>query len=318
MSIQKHEAISLFGAPNTKGLVVSQDLSSIGINLLRKAPCDIKMSTVPDIHQPRYAIYKSLLPYFIHSYLKDVRVSTLNPGYVTKVDDIDLLPLPFPYLAINWAFEIAQEVQDRVRTEFKGRDIAAGGRAIMLVPISSKQTLIDIRELNPNSTTPCVQDAININAYRTLFMINNLISSLLLTHTYPAFTDTDHFNKFEMVEFPKDKSKESDDDEEDMPDNVDLAGQGEVAGRKFVEVDGITTSSTTLKVGDNLVIPEYYSNNSWISGNKRSNDCWDSYHRSYENPEWGRKVLRFSPRAGIARRENSSRIYQAISSVWPR
>jgi hypothetical protein len=243
MSIQTHAAISLFGAPNTKGLVVSQDLSSRGINLLRSSPGDVKIVTIPDANQFHYGMYKSLLPYFIHSALKKTAISILNPGIVTLVEENRLLPLPLPLVAVNWSFQVASEVLDRVRSEFRGRDISSGGRPIMVVPVESRQTLVNLRELNPNSIAPCVAEAINVKSYRTLFMVNNMITALLLTHKYAAYSDREHFEKLEVA--VNEENTLLDDEDDEM--NCAYINEGQVAGRSIVKIDKRKFGITTIK-----------------------------------------------------------------------
>jgi len=245
MSIQKHEAISLFGAPNRQGLTVAKDLSDLGINMFRRAPMAVKISTVPDLQQPRYAMYKGLLPFFIHSYIYNVRVSTLQPGYETTIDLERMLPLPMPKLAISWTFNIAEEVKDRVRNEFNGRDAAAGTRPIMLVPIQNRGNLVDISELNPSEITPTVQESLNLQSYRQLFYINNLITSLLLTHVYPAFNDPEHYN---AVRIEMDGDEEQEEGEEVMEDNISYTAAVRVGNRDPTYVPDKVERSHTLKV----------------------------------------------------------------------
>jgi len=245
MSIQKHEAISLFGAPNRQGLTVSRDLSDLGINMFRRSPSDVKIATVPDIQQPRYAMYKSLLPYFVHSYIYDVRVCTQQPGYETSVDMERLLPLPLPKLAISWTFNVADEIKDRVRNEFHGRDAAAGTRPIMLVPISDRQTLVNISELSPSEITPTVQESLNLQSYRQLYVVNNIITCLLLTHSYPAFIDQEHFEAFKEELQTKEGEVES---EITMEEDLEHSGPVRIGGRDPVSLQSMESREFTLKV----------------------------------------------------------------------
>lgn len=190
MSLQKNTAITLFGAPNDKGLTVSEDLSSRGVNLIRLSPSDYHVTVLAETEQPRYAIYKGLLPFYFHSNWFNTAVTTINIGYVTEVPDEHWFPLPWPKLAINWTAQMASEVADRVRNEFRGIDGSAGGQPNLLIPVSTKDDIRTIiREFNPNTLTPAPQETLNVQAFKSFLFVTSQISGISMMHQYCAFPD---------------------------------------------------------------------------------------------------------------------------------
>jgi len=195
MSLQNNKAVLLLGAPNDKGLTVSPDLADLKIDLIRRIPSEANFLAIPDKVQPKYPLYKGVLPHFLLSFVKGKRVSLGTQGCASAYIG-PVLPFPLPDLAISWTTAIADEVVDELRVKWNALTGTAKGKPCLLIPIKEMASLPQLAVYKPNPVAPTVEDAINLSSYRYLNVVLRIFSSFLKMHSYPAWSDLEHYGEF--------------------------------------------------------------------------------------------------------------------------
>jgi hypothetical protein len=196
MSLSNNVAILLLGAPNRKGLAVAPALADKGVDLLRKAPSEVNIVAIPDMIQPRFALYRGTLPHHMLSYYKGgTKVSLATQGALCEYQG-DTLPLPLPNLIMSWTVAVPEEVVDEIKAKWNGMPSVAKGKASLEVKITRISDLPLLVQYKPNPVAPCVENAINVAAFRQLVGVIRIFSLFLKLHQYPAFADLEHLSNF--------------------------------------------------------------------------------------------------------------------------
>jgi len=182
-----------FGHKNHRGLSVSPALQSLGIDLLRTTPHDVLAVAHPLVVQPGYTTYITHLPAFMKAYISRTNVPFNQQGYLANLPIEGCLPIGFPPVVIDYKGPIPSKFVD-ILSQIGFESIKMNRvDNILRFPSVDLDQIQAIRKTNPNATTPAPVNTINLQAMEAWIIVLKLVSLLLRSHTYPAFTDDDHF-----------------------------------------------------------------------------------------------------------------------------
>jgi hypothetical protein len=182
-----------FGHKNHRGLSVSPALQSLGIDLLRSTPNDVSAISRPLVVQPGYTSYVSHLSAFMKAYLTRVNVPLNQQGYLAQLPLNQCIQIGHPPLVIDYNGPIPSKHVDILGTIGFERIKMNKTDNILRFPSITLDQAKEIHRTNPNLTTPAPVNTVNLAAFESWISVLKLVSLLLLSHTYPAFTDDDHF-----------------------------------------------------------------------------------------------------------------------------
>jgi hypothetical protein len=181
-----------FGHPNNKGLTVSPSLKSLGIDLLRAAPSDIRILANPRIIQDGYSSYVSHIAAFMSAYVKQQTVPTNQVGYPVSLPMNECIPLQLPNLVVSYNGQIPSSAIESLNNIGFER-IKANKKEDLL--IFRNYTLDEARAIartNPIKISSAPGGAVNLAAFDSYIIVVKVISNFLRAHTYPAFIDEEH------------------------------------------------------------------------------------------------------------------------------
>lgn len=177
-----------FGARPDGNQRVSEELSKVGIQLVRMAPSSMKIYALPGIQPAMYKVYSRFLPLFMHSGINSVRVTTAQSPFVglTHVD-----PSPIPHYA-NVIFHlpgrsVAPEIIQQLRTDINAKELRAKGKECFVIPQQDLLRLAPILAHNPVLTTPTIDNHLNIAGAKATRFLLRLADAFLRTHQYPLY-----------------------------------------------------------------------------------------------------------------------------------
>jgi hypothetical protein len=196
MSTDSSEIIVHFGAPAKPEQEVSPELLEKGLRLLRLSPDSVSWSGGPTIIQPNFSIYKDHLAAFMSCAAGEISSITKSTSPFQLVPNSDLLPLQSPLICVSFGYPLPDEVADNLRKNMGFYDSVIRGKPAMISKSVTMDTITYLKEIKVLMTTPCIENTINLSAYRQLLFINQLLSSFLHLHQYPAFLDRDHAKEF--------------------------------------------------------------------------------------------------------------------------
>jgi hypothetical protein len=126
-----------FGAQASKTEEVSAAVQELGLNLLRTAPYQLRITAHPTTIQPNYAIYKDNISSFIRAASTGSPILPNQNKFASLDYDGPLITFPFPKLAISFERPVAEEVADQLRNQFGFENYTVRGKAALLHPTPS-------------------------------------------------------------------------------------------------------------------------------------------------------------------------------------
>lgn len=187
------------GHPNNKDLAVSPGLQTLGINLLRAAPNDVRILANPRVVQDGYSSYVSHIAAFMSAYVKQQAVPTSEVGYPVSLEISNCFPIRLPNLVISFKGQVPTSALEKLnivgfeRTKVNKKDD---------ILVFSDFTFDEAREIlgtNPIRVTPAPAGAVNLQAFTSFVVVLKVLSNFLRAHTYPAFADEDHLTDVEAM-----------------------------------------------------------------------------------------------------------------------
>lgn len=181
-----------FGHPNNKGLSVSPSLKSLGIDLLRATPHDIRIIANPRITQDGYSSYIAHISAFMSAYVKQQTIPTNQVGYPVSIPIHECIPLQLPNLVISYNGQIPSNAIESLHTIGFERIKANKKDDLIIFRNYNLDEARAIAKTNPIKTTTSPSGAVNLSAFDSYIIVVKVVSNFLRAHTYPAFTDEEH------------------------------------------------------------------------------------------------------------------------------
>jgi len=203
------------GYPAQSGQTVSPAISARGLNLLRAAPSDVHYEVIPSETQPGYPSYITHLPSFIEAYYTRSRVSTRKEGYPIKTPHVDLIPILPPPLIVHFRKALTTPQLTQLEAIGYERTAIRGKTDVFIFQTYTSDDVKVIGTMDPDTITPTVINTCNIDSYVRYHLVRRLITGLLHTHSYPAFSDNDDPDLYTAA-FEKDKKRKRSDRVEGM------------------------------------------------------------------------------------------------------
>jgi len=180
------------GHKNTKGLSVSPALQSLGIDLLRAPPSSVGIIARPLVVQHGYASYVCHLPAFLKAYTDRTPVPFNKTGYPVTLGLNRCIDIGNPPLVVDFKGPIPSKHIERLNEIGFERIRVNRTDNIVRFPSVTFEHARDIRNMNPNATTPAPVNTVNLQSFEMWVLTLRLVSNLLCAHTYPAFADDGH------------------------------------------------------------------------------------------------------------------------------
>jgi len=178
-----------FGFDNSRDLKISSSVADKGLNLLKCKPIAFPMFGLRSIVQPGYDTYINCLPSFMKATEKNTKIALSAIGNGTKLPMDKCMPIELPkvFLMIKKSDRIDKVIGSDKRyaelftrkegtaysTDFSKDLLRIGTHTSVL-----ENTFPVDRHIKPNDAIVVVR-------------VLQMLSSLLLTHKYPAFQDDD-------------------------------------------------------------------------------------------------------------------------------
>lgn len=164
---------------------VSQVVRDKGLSLLRAKPCDVSVSVLPMFAQPGYSCYLKNLPAFMEATLQNKRVFISNRGYPIRT-----VPHAFAWSLPPLIFDLTSPVPESRIEQLRTHTDQVGDRK-ELTFVMREPTLSHIQALvnqfpEINAKTNHIYGSVNLDAMKSVFVVNKILSAFLLTHAYPA------------------------------------------------------------------------------------------------------------------------------------
>jgi len=170
------------GVPPKSSQVVSAELKSRGIPLLRAAPSEVKpliLSNAP----PNYGIYKHSLSSFVRAAETGTAVLMSDPYHLFSWRQIPSFA-KHPRVVWNFNTPPAPESRDHMKQLFDADDTIAKGKPALVAVMSTKSVQDLVTQFNPVQTTPGSTSSINIQAYKQYLLLHRLFDTVCRTHQY--------------------------------------------------------------------------------------------------------------------------------------
>jgi hypothetical protein len=195
-------SIYYFGAPTKDGQVVSSELTSKGISLLRSSPS----ATFPLIHReyttPNYELYTAYFPSAAHGALNKIYTyanakARFRPTTIpSQLSSFCRLP------SIVWNYPKNEKTPDQisvVRERYNAVETVAQGRPALQAILRPDQAR-SLMETSPSINTPATASCINLSAYRTYLLLHRIAHVFLSVHQYALISENksvsnNHFKK---------------------------------------------------------------------------------------------------------------------------
>lgn len=203
-ALQENNAIILFGHPVAGSEKVSDEVSSLGLKLLRAAPSDMKWVCAPDIIQPRYSIFKSILPAFMRASIDGAGLSKSDDFLVTyEMFQNSIIPFSPPPLVMAWSTAPALEVLEQIRAKIGTMvtETVSGGKTAFLFKADIWGDYVRAREFKINVIAQAPYGSVNVTALMAARMIAVVLTALTHCIRYPAFADKEHETQFKLGSF---------------------------------------------------------------------------------------------------------------------
>lgn len=194
MSFNK-ESVVYFGATPNEKQVVAKEIKDLGIDLLRKDTSSVSWEGKPTTLQANYGLYVHNISRFLVAANEGEMCVLKGDAFKGLYYDGDLFHLPYPTLVINWGFALAEEVAESLRSQ-GFRDMQVRGKPCMVHENPSVEVMKKARETKCLLTSPCVQDQMNITSFRSLMLMQKILSAFFKLHQYPAFVDSEHESSY--------------------------------------------------------------------------------------------------------------------------
>jgi hypothetical protein len=160
--------------------------------MLRAPPHQVGVVARPLVVQQGYASYITHLPAFLKSYITRESVPFNRTGYPVSVPLNVCMDIGNPPLVIDFKGPIPSKHVEALDAIGFERIRVNRTDNIVRFPVVDFDEAREIRNMNPNATTPAPVNTVNLQSFEMWILVLRLISNLLLAHTYPAFTDDGH------------------------------------------------------------------------------------------------------------------------------
>lgn len=168
--------------------VVSKELQSRGISLLKAAPSDISPLVLSD-STPSYGIYKHSLSSYIRAAELGTPVLMNDPYHLFTARKTPGF-MADPKVVWGYNTPLPNEARDKIKSVFKAVDTIVKGKPGLEAELSLDEVRDLITEYNPVQTFPTNLSAINIAAFKQYILLHRLFDTVCRTHQY-SFDDKD-------------------------------------------------------------------------------------------------------------------------------
>lgn len=184
--------IFYFGAPPKGSQVVSSELLSRGINLLRSEPCQVAPHVAPHYANPNYQLYVANLNAAAQAAVKNEYThiggsSRYNVGLIPK----EVAPF-YGDPQIIWSFPSGRtpEQVSSVRDRFNAVETVSQGKPALTATLSVAQVKSLCEDHSPVETTPSSLTAMNIQGFRTYRFLHRVAHFFSFLQQYPLISST--------------------------------------------------------------------------------------------------------------------------------
>lgn len=276
--LRESDAIVHLAFPNKDNKFVSESIQSLGLNVLKAAPMDIKVITVPDFIQTRYSIFKDLMPVFAKSSAYNIHIHTQHEGYAIQFDDfntsegsgaISLIPISPVPVTLTWSGEATSEDWEKLENDISVNGIikegVSGQRKALYFTPADWYSYKGYQGKGLNPTAQASFGVTNPSALGSFKVIVAVVSAIVSAIRYPAFQDLEHESNFfsgdsdPMSDLPATIIRTGDVEEEVLPVPKDIQLPGTVVNVKHTEVlyqivkyDNLPPAITSIDISNNL------------------------------------------------------------------
>lgn len=192
------EAHVVFGVTPSETQVVSKEVKALGYNLLRQSSSAVSWIGTPTTIQANYALYTSYISAFICAASSNTFCNLSGDIFRQLPYTGDGPYVTWPTVVVNWSKALPEEVADDLRK--KGfRDMMIRGKPCMVIERPTRTQIQQAMSTKCSQTAPCVQDTINIVAFKTLRLLQRILGAFIKTNQYPAFQDEDHESEYQKL-----------------------------------------------------------------------------------------------------------------------
>lgn len=170
---------------------VSPAVKDRGLSYFKAKPCDVQVAVLPYSIQPGYMCYVKNLCAFMEATLSGRDTFICNRGYPTT-EVPHLLPIPIPSLIYDYPKALPNNKVEKLREHSTQIDGMGKSKSYVMqdVTLEKVRALVD-SDKTINAKTRHVIGTVNLDALKSVFVIQKILSAFLLTHVYPAFRHSD-------------------------------------------------------------------------------------------------------------------------------
>lgn len=160
--------------------------------MLRAPPSSVGVIARPLVTQHGYASYVAHLPAFLKAYCNRQDTPFASTGFPVSLSLARCIPLRTPPVVIDFKGAIPSTHIDTLNDIGFERIKMNRTENIVRFPTLTYDQARQVRNMNPNMTTPAPVNTVNLQSFEMWILAIRVLSNLLLAHTYPAFTDSEH------------------------------------------------------------------------------------------------------------------------------
>jgi hypothetical protein len=185
-------AVIYYGAPTKAGQVVSEEVRSRGINLLRSSPSESYPEVIRVFNTPQYVNYINNLGAAFEAAVRNVYIHPKDSTHYWVPSRTTTPPfMRTPTIVWNYTRQVAPDSLSQIRDRFEASETVAQGKPALVSPLSLRQVQDLVKDTSPNDKTPSSTTTINIDSYRAYVKLNQLADLFLRVHQYPLLAAED-------------------------------------------------------------------------------------------------------------------------------
>lgn len=232
-TLREDPAVCLLAFPNRDSKGISKDAQHMGLNYLKAEVSSVKVMSVLDLVQPRYALFKAFFPAFVWSSVYNKPTLSAGQNFRVSVDDMlairSLMPLKPPPVIIAWSDDIPAETFEKVRNTIVVTETSSGGKPAFEYRPSSWNEIDKVKGLGANILATANIGFCNIKTFLSCKSIIASLTAAFHAIRYPAFEDHEHKSGFMIGDFASETIDVDDSDSKDFKADYYTASEFEKA-----------------------------------------------------------------------------------------
>lgn len=185
-------AVIHYGAPTKAGQVVSAEVQTKGLNLVRTTPTLAFPEVDRKYTTPQYLNYQNNLAAAVEAAIENKYVYFKSSQHFYQPSTLFQSPyMRIPVVVWSYGREISGDSISQIRERYSGAETMSQGRPALLAALSPTQVKSLVQDTSPVQTTPSSSTNMNINSYRVYVRLHKLADLFFRIHQYPLIAKED-------------------------------------------------------------------------------------------------------------------------------